>query len=166
MRLFIMTSGISGRLMLRVTCAALIAGVIVTAGMTMSQAKLVKNVQPVDTMMTTGMTTTRTGLKYSDVKVGTGRTADKGQTVIVNYTGRFVSNGSIFDSSEGRDPFEFKLGAGKVIAGWEEGVKGMKVGGKRVLLIPPDLAYGPSGYPPVIPPNSTLKFDVELVDIK
>ena len=159
---------ISGRLMMRTSVVALMAGLLVSAGLmvSQSQAKLVKNVQPADQMMTTGMTTTRTGLKYTDVKVGTGRTADKGQTVVVNYTGRFVSNGNVFDSSEGRDPFEFRLGAGKVIPGWEEGVKGMKVGGKRVLVIPPELAYGPNGYPPVIPPNSTLKFDVELVDIK
>lgn len=152
--------------MMRVSCAALLAGIVVLAGMSISQAKLVKNTQPSDAMMTAGLTTTRTGLKYADVKVGTGRTADKGQTVVVNYTGRFVSNGNVFDSSEGRAPFEFKLGAGKVIAGWDEGVKGMKVGGKRLLVIPPDLAYGPNGYPPVIPPNSALKFDVELIDIK
>lgn len=152
--------------MMRLSIAALLAGVVVMAGVTTSHARLVKNTQPADEMMTAGLTTTRTGLKYADIKVGTGRTADKGQTVVVNYTGRFVSNGNVFDSSEGRDPFEFKLGAGKVIAGWDEGVKGMKVGGKRLLVIPPELAYGPNGYPPVIPPNSSLKFEVELLNVK
>jgi FKBP-type peptidyl-prolyl cis-trans isomerase len=102
------------------------------------------------------------GLSYWDIKQGTGPTAQAGQRVKVDYTG-WLTNGKKFDSSVGGGkPFEFKLGAGEVIKGWDEGVAGMKVGGKRQLKIPPDLAYGASGYPPVIPANSTLIFDVTL----
>jgi FKBP-type peptidyl-prolyl cis-trans isomerase len=102
------------------------------------------------------------GLSYWDIKQGTGPTAQAGQRVKVDYTG-WLTNGKKFDSSVGSGkPFEFKLGAGEVIKGWDEGVAGMKVGGKRQLKIPPDLAYGASGYPPVIPANSTLIFDVTL----
>lgn len=108
------------------------------------------------------------GLKYWDVKVGTGATATPGHKVKVHYTGWLKSNGKKFDSSVDRkEPFEFQLGAGQVIKGWDEGVAGMKVGGKRRLEIPPDLAYGSRGVGGgLIPPNSTLLFDVELLDVK
>jgi FKBP-type peptidyl-prolyl cis-trans isomerase len=109
--------------------------------------------------------TTASGLKYVDRVVGKGPVPKQGDTVVVNYTGRFTS-GKVFDTSVGKKPFEFALGRGQVIKGWDEGVGGMHVGGKRKLTVPPDLAYGSRGYPGVIPPNSTLIFDVELLKIK
>jgi FKBP-type peptidyl-prolyl cis-trans isomerase FkpA len=106
------------------------------------------------------------GVEYWDIKAGTGATATKGQHVKVNYTG-WLTNGKKFDSSVGKAPFTFKLGAGEVIKGWDEGVAGMKVGGKRQLRIPPDLAYGSQGVGGgLIPPNSTLVFDVELLGVQ
>ncbi len=110
-------------------------------------------------------TTTPSGLKFQDVVVGKGVQPKVGDTVVVNYTGKFT-NGKVFDTSVGKRPFEFALGRGQVIKGWDEGVGSMHVGGKRKLVIPPDLAYGTGGYPGVIPPNSTLTFDVELLKIK
>src|SRR5262245_5871367 len=105
------------------------------------------------------------GLKYVDIKVGDGAVAESGQPVSVHYTGWLV-DGTKFDSSVDRgQPFKFTLGAGNVIRGWDEGVKGMRVGGKRKLTIPPDMGYGANGYPPVIPPNATLVFDVELLGV-
>ena len=111
--------------------------------------------------------TTGSGLKYQDVVVGKGPLPKPGDDILVNYTGRFT-NGKIFDSSlsPGRQPFELHLGRGEVIKGWDEGLSTMHVGGKRKLSIPPGLAYGPGGYPGVIPPKSTLTFDVELLKIK
>lgn len=107
------------------------------------------------------------GLQIEDVREGSGEVAKKGNRVSVNYRGTLASNGQTFDSSYDRNqPFEFKLGSGQVIEGWEKGIVGMKEGGKRILTIPPDQAYGPNGYPPVIPPNATLKFEVELVDVQ
>lgn len=106
------------------------------------------------------------GLQYYDIKVGTGAEAKPGQTVSVHYTG-WLTSGKKFDSSVDRgQPFQFKLGAGQVIKGRDEGVAGMKVGGKRQLRIPPDLGYGARGAGGVIPPNATLIFDVELLGVK
>ena len=111
-------------------------------------------------------TVTATGLKFIDTTVGTGETPTPGQTLVVHYTGWFTDGGTKFDSSLDRGtPFEFVLGAGGVIAGWEEGLASMKVGGKRRLLIPPELAYGEAGRGS-IPPNAQLTFDVELVEVK
>lgn len=105
-------------------------------------------------------------LETTDEKVGEGREAKTGDTVRVHYTGTLM-NGKKFDSSRDKgDPFEFKLGAGAVIKGWDQGVVGMKVGGKRKLVIPPDLGYGASGHPPTIPGGAGLKFDVELIEVK
>ena len=110
--------------------------------------------------------TTPSGLKYTDVVVGTGAEAKTGQTAVVHYTG-WLTDGKKFDSSKDRgQPFSFPLGRGQVIKGWDEGVVGMKVGGKRELMIPPDLGYGARGAGGVIPPNATLKFEVELLDLK
>ena len=102
-------------------------------------------------------------LLVQDEVVGTGEEAAIGSVVAVHYTGMF-QDGTVFDSSAGGEPFQFVLGAGQVIPGWDQGLLGMKVGGKRLLVIPPDLAYGSQGYGP-IPPNSTLTFEVELVEI-
>jgi FKBP-type peptidyl-prolyl cis-trans isomerase len=109
--------------------------------------------------------TTQDGLKYTDDQVGTGAVAQAGKNVSVHYTG-WLLDGTKFDSSLDRgQPFTFPLGAGRVIKGWDEGVEGMKVGGKRTLIIPPSLGYGSRGTGP-IPPNSTLKFEVQLLDVK
>ena len=114
--------------------------------------------------------TTPSGLKIIDVKPGTGASPKTGQTCVMHYTGWLYENaakGKKFDSSVDRgEPFEFKIGMHQVIAGWDEGVATMKVGGKRTLIIPPELGYGARGAGGVIPPNATLIFDVELLDIK
>jgi FKBP-type peptidyl-prolyl cis-trans isomerase len=102
-------------------------------------------------------------LVVQDESVGTGAEAKIGDMLEVHYVGK-LSDGTVFDTSIGGAPFPFMLGAGDVIPGWDQGLQGMRVGGKRLLIIPPDLAYGPSGYGP-IPPNATLTFEVELVDI-
>ncbi|MEC5399103.1 FKBP-type peptidyl-prolyl cis-trans isomerase [Uliginosibacterium sp. H1] len=109
--------------------------------------------------------TTESGLIYEDSILGTGAEAKAGRTVVVHYTG-WLTDGSKFDSSKDRDdPFMFPLGGRRVIAGWDEGVQGMKVGGTRKLTIPPQLGYGERGAGGVIPPNATLVFEVELLEI-
>lgn len=112
-------------------------------------------------------TSTTNDLKIEVIKEGTGnKEASNGSVVSVHYRGR-LENGTVFDSSYDRgEPLRFKLGAGEVIPGWEIGILGMKVGEKRVLTIPPELAYGEEGIPPVIPPNATLIFDVDLVAVE
>jgi FKBP-type peptidyl-prolyl cis-trans isomerase FkpA len=109
---------------------------------------------------------TASGLEYEDVRVGSGTEASAGKTVDVHYTG-WLTDGKKFDSSRDRgEPFSFKLGAGQVIKGWDEGVAGMKIGGQRKLTIPPQLGYGARGVGGVIPPNATLVFDVELLGVR
>lgn len=111
-------------------------------------------------------TRTASGLRYRDDAEGSGAEAASGDRVSVHYTGR-LEDGTQFDSSRDRgQPFEFTLGEGRVIRGWEEGVKGMKVGGRRHLVIPPELGYGPRAVGGVIPANATLHFDVELLGIR
>ena len=105
-------------------------------------------------------------LQIEDVVVGTGAVAEKGKTVSVHYTG-WLTDGKKFDSSKDRgQPFSFPLGRGHVIQGWDEGVAGMKIGGKRKLTIPPEMGYGKAGAGGVIPPNATLVFEVELLGVK
>lgn len=114
----------------------------------------------------TNTVTTPSGLKYIEEKEGTGETPQTGQTVVVHYTGT-LQDGTKFDSSRDRNrPFEFTIGVGQVIKGWDEGVSTIKVGGRRQLIIPPELGYGARGAGGVIPPNATLFFDVELLGIK
>ena len=118
------------------------------------------------TMSEATTTTTASGLKYEDVKVGAGETATAGKTVSVHYTG-WLTDGKKFDSSKDRGkPFEFPLGGGRVIKGWDEGVQGMKIGGVRKLTIPSSLGYGSRGAGGVIPPDAMLVFEVELVGVR
>jgi FKBP-type peptidyl-prolyl cis-trans isomerase len=112
------------------------------------------------------MITTKSGLQYEDLQEGTGAAAKSGDVVDVHYTG-WLTNGTKFDSSHDRNrPFSFQVGAGRVIKGWDEGVAGMQVGGKRKLMIPPALGYGQRGAGSAIPPNSELVFEVELLRIQ
>lgn len=112
------------------------------------------------------MVTSASGLQYVDLVVGSGREAHAGETAVVHYTGT-LTDGTKFDSSKDRNaPFSFRLGAGQVIKGWDEGVKGMKIGGIRKLVIPPQLGYGSRGAGSVIPPHATLNFEVELLDLR
>lgn len=120
---------------------------------------------PATTATATAKVTIDGGTVIEDVKVGTGAVAKKGSAIRVHYTGK-LTNGNKFDSSYDRnEPIALRLGAGMVIPGWDKGLEGMKVGGKRILTIPPDQAYGPEGRPPVIPPNSTLIFETEMVEV-
>ncbi len=108
---------------------------------------------------------TASGLQYWDIKVGTGAVATSGSRVKMHYTG-WLDTGKKFDSTvEAHQPYSFTLGKGEVIKGWDEGIEGMKVGGKRQLRIPPELAYGEDGHPPQVPPNATLIFDVQLLAV-
>ncbi len=122
--------------------------------------------EPLAAMNDSDYTTTASGLKYKDIKVGEGESPKNGQTVKVHYTGT-LEDGTKFDSSRDRgQPFEFPIGLGRVIKGWDEGVMSMKVGGRRELVIPAELGYGSRGAGGVIPPNATLIFDVELLGLK
>jgi FKBP-type peptidyl-prolyl cis-trans isomerase len=117
-------------------------------------------------MQQPNLVSTSSGLQYEDLKVGTGESPKPGQTVIVHYTG-WLTNGSKFDSSIDRgQPFEFQIGKGQVIKGWDEGVMSMKIGGKRKLTIPADLGYGARGAGGLIPPGATLIFEVDLLGLK
>ena len=148
-----------GRIIASLSLVAGLSAVIAAAALTPATAQ------------TAGKTmTTSSGLQITDIKVGTGATPQTGQICVMHYTGWLYVNGmkgKKFDSSVDRgEPFEFPIGRGRVIRGWDEGVATMKVGGKRTLIIPPALGYGASGAGGVIPPNATLIFDVELLAVK
>ncbi len=144
----------------QISCATLSFLVMLTG------TALAADVKPLDKSPGAKEMTTDSGLKYVDVTVGDGREAVVGDTATVHYTGWLV-DGKKFDSSLDRsEPFSFRVGSGQVIKGWDEGVAGMKVGGKRKLTIPPQLGYGTRGAGGVIPPNATLIFDVELLGLR
>jgi FKBP-type peptidyl-prolyl cis-trans isomerase len=146
--------------------ACLIAIVTFVAAALFAQGGAKKSDTSAPTKVSGDGTKTADGLQYWDIKVGTGQVATAGQTVKVHYTG-WLTNGKKFDSSVDRgEPFTFNLGGGQVIKGWDEGVAGMKVGGKRQLRIPPQLGYGDRGAGGVIPANATLIFDVELLGVR
>ena len=150
--------------MLKSVCLIAIVTFVATALFAQGGSKKPDTSAP--TKVTGDGTKTADGLQYWDIKVGTGPGATAGQTVKVHYTG-WLTNGKKFDSSVDRgEPFTFPLGGGQVIKGWDEGVAGMKVGGKRQLRIPPQLGYGDRGAGGVIPANATLIFDVELLGVR
>ncbi len=163
---------------MRKTLVIMIAAVLVAPALLFAQAgkwkdKRMNNIRPGTfdkmgrpTKVTGDGLVTASGVKYWDVQIGEGNAATKGHTVKVHYTA-WVENGKQFASSisDGGPPI-FTLGVGQVIRGWEEGVEGMKVGGKRQLRIPPQLAYGAAGVPNLVPPNATLIFDVELIELQ
>jgi peptidylprolyl isomerase len=146
------------RTLAAIALAAALTGIVAVGTSTPSNAQAAKTM------------TTASGLQIADGKVGTGATPKPGQTCVMHYTGWLYENGAKgkkFDSSVDRgEPFEFPIGQKRVIAGWDEGVASMKVGGKRTLIIPPALGYGSRGAGGVIPPNATLIFEVELLDVK
>lgn len=143
----------------------LFAGLLGLSGMSMAGTIEASQKSSAEATKEKKMTQDATELKIEDTQVGQGDEAKAGQTVSVHYTGR-LTDGTKFDSSLDRNqPFQFKLGAGQVIKGWDQGVAGMKVGGKRTLTIPAHLGYGARGAGAVIPPNATLVFDVELLSV-
>jgi FKBP-type peptidyl-prolyl cis-trans isomerase FkpA len=121
------------------------------------------SLNPADNSTAAQQDTSSSGLVVQDEVVGTGAVAEPGDILTVNYTGT-LADGTVFDTSVGKTPFQFTLGAGEVIPGWDQGIAGMKVGGKRILIIPPDLAYGAQGVGP-IPANATLTFEVDLLSV-
>jgi len=138
----------------------------ILAVLTFAQTAAQKPNTSAPTKVTGDGVTTTSGLQYWDIQVGTGDVAKRGSRVKVHYTG-WLTNGKKFDSSvDAGRPFQFTIGRGEVIKGWDEGVAGMKVGGKRQLRIPPELGYGQSGAAGVIPPNATLIFDVQLLAVQ
>jgi FKBP-type peptidyl-prolyl cis-trans isomerase FkpA len=151
------------RALKRTAALAALAALALTAGLLASGADTA-------TAQSGKPMTTASGLQISDTKVGTGASPKTGQTCVMHYTGWLYQNGqkgAKFDSSVDRgQPFEFPIGTGRVIKGWDEGVASMKVGGKRTLIIPPDLGYGARGAGGAIPPNATLLFEVELLGVK
>ena len=158
------------RIVVTLVALALLAGMAVAQKKAAQKSSTKAESTKVNTNAPTAVTgepvTTKSGLKYWDIKKGTGETATEGKMVKVHYTG-WLTNGKKFDSSVDRkEPFEFHLGGGEVIRGWDEGVSGMQVGGKRQLRIPPELGYGNRGAGGVIPPGATLVFDVELLGVK
>jgi len=146
------------------------ASILAAFCLAMAPAVVLTAVTPATAQAPGKTMTTPSGLQITDSKVGTGAAPKPGQTAVVHYTGWLYQDGAKgkkFDSSVDRgQPFEFPLGQRRVIAGWDEGVASMKVGGKRTLIIPPELGYGARGAGGVIPPNATLIFDVELLDVK
>jgi peptidylprolyl isomerase len=140
------------------------------AGLAMTLSNAVSTANSAMAQTAGKIITTSSGLQMMDIKIGTGATCRPGQTCVMHYTGWLYKNGvkgQKFDSSVDRgEPFEFILGKHQVISGWDEGVATMKVGGKRTLIIPPELGYGARGAGGVIPPNATLIFDIELLSVK
>jgi FKBP-type peptidyl-prolyl cis-trans isomerase len=145
--------------------AVLAFGTVACAGDGAEHAGVAQTYAPELGVYLDRMTRTATGLYVEDVELGTGEAVGMGQGAMVHYTGRFATGEEFDTSRDGDPPLEFVIGAGSVIPGWEEGVAGMKVGGRRRLVIPPHLAYGSEGRPG-IPPNATLVFDVELLGVR